>query len=84
MYILLWLVFGGVVGWVASLLIKENQRMGLIANLLVGVIGSALGMWLLDLFNLGKPDTFSFSGFLVSVLGASLLLVLFRTLRKTL
>lgn len=84
MYILLWLVFGGFVGWVASLLMEKNLKMGLFANIVVGIIGSALGMSLMELMNFGKPDTFSLPGFLVSVGGASLLLLIFSAFRKKL
>ena len=84
MYILLWLMFGEFVGWVASLLMNKREKMGLIANIVVGIIGSALGMWLLDITNFGRPDTFSVNGFLVSVIGASLLLVILSAVRRRL
>ena len=40
------LVVGGVIGWLASILMKTNAQMGLIANIIVGIVGSALGGWL--------------------------------------
>lgn len=84
MYILLWLLFGAIVGYVASLIVKKNHRMGLISNILAGIIGSALGMWLLDLLELGKPDTFSIEGFLVSIGGAVILLLVISAIRRRL
>ena len=40
------LIVGGVVGWLASLVMKTNAQMGLIANVIVGVVGSLLGFWI--------------------------------------
>jgi len=82
MYILLWLLFGAIVGWVASILMKQNHRMGLIANIVVGLIGSALGMWLMQVFGFGRYDAFTIEGMLVSVGGAVILIALFNMINK--
>jgi len=82
MYIILWLVFGAIVGWLASILMKKSANMGLLANIIVGLIGSALGMWLMDLLGFGQPDSFSFLGFAVSVGGAALLIALITALKR--
>jgi uncharacterized membrane protein YeaQ/YmgE (transglycosylase-associated protein family) len=82
MSIVLWLVFGALVGWIASIIMKKNARMGLISNILVGLIGSALGMWLMDITGLGKPSQFSILGFVVSVGGAALLIAIITAFKK--
>lgn len=82
MYIALWLLFGALVGWVASILTKKNYRMGIPANIVVGLIGSALGVWLMGVFNFGQPDAFSIEGFLVSVGGAAILIAVFTAMRR--
>lgn len=82
MYIVLWLVFGAFVGWFASILMKKNRGMGLIANIVVGLIGSALGMWLMGLFGYENIDSFSLLGFLVSVGGAAALIALFSAVSR--
>ena len=46
---LITLIIGGVVGWLASLLMKADAQMGLIANVLIGIVGSMLGYWLAGL-----------------------------------
>ncbi|HBG32568.1 MAG TPA: GlsB/YeaQ/YmgE family stress response membrane protein [Acholeplasmataceae bacterium] len=74
MYILLWLLFGAFVGWLASIVMTSNHRMGLGANIIIGLVGSALGMWLMDIFGFGTVDAFSVTGLLVSVGGAALLI----------
>ncbi|MCR3905559.1 MAG: GlsB/YeaQ/YmgE family stress response membrane protein [Tenericutes bacterium] len=82
MYIILWLVFGAIVGWIASMLMNKNRSMGLLANIIIGLLGSALGMWLLGIFGLGQPNTFSLMGFVVSVGGAALLIAIITALRR--
>lgn len=82
MYIVLWLIFGALVGWLASVLMKTNRRTGLLANIIVGIIGSALGMWLMGIFGFGPVDAFSLLGLIVSVGGAALLIAVFTRFTK--
>lgn len=82
MYIIIWLIFGAVVGWLACILMKKNNKMGLIANILFGLIGSALGMWLMEIFGFGKPDAFTLPGFIVSVGGAAILIAIVNAINR--
>jgi len=66
------LVIGGIVGWLASIVMKTNAQMGLIANVLVGVFGSLLGFWLAGL--LGIVPAGSIVRFGVALGGAMLLI----------
>lgn len=66
------LVIGGLVGWIASILMKTNAQMGLVANVLVGVVGSALGFWIAGL--LGIAATGGLVRFVVAIAGAALLI----------
>lgn len=66
------LIIGGIVGWLASIIMKTNAQMGLIANVLVGVVGSALGFWIAGL--LGIAPTGGFLRFVVALVGAVLLI----------
>ena len=81
MYILLWLLFGAVVGWLASIVMNRNHNMGLLANIIIGLVGSALGMWLMNIFGFGTVDSFTFQGLLVSVGGAAILIAIISTLK---
>ncbi len=72
------LVIGGIVGWLASILIKTNAQMGWIANVLVGIVGSALGFWLAGV--LGIAPTGGILRFVVAIAGAVLLIVILRAL----
>jgi uncharacterized membrane protein YeaQ/YmgE (transglycosylase-associated protein family) len=66
------LIIGGIVGWLASIIMKTNAQMGLIANVLVGVVGSMLGFWIAGL--LGLAATGGIVRFVVALAGAALLI----------
>ncbi len=66
------LIIGGIVGWLASIVMKTNAQMGLIANVLVGVVGSSLGFWIAGL--LGMEPTGGILRFVVAIAGAALLI----------
>jgi len=70
------LIIGGVVGWLASIVMKTNPQMGLVANVLVGVVGSVLGFWLAGL--VGLVPTGGIMRFAVAFGGAVLLIFLLR------
>ena len=66
------LIIGGIVGWLASIVMKTNAQMGWIANVLVGVVGSMLGFWIAGL--LGIAPAGGVLRFVVAVAGAALLI----------
>jgi len=72
------LVTGGLIGWLASLMMRTDGQMGVIANILVGIVGSILGSWLAVV--LGIAVAGSAARWLVGLLGAMLLLALLRAL----
>lgn len=65
------LVIGGIVGWLASIIMKTNAQMGVIANVLVGVAGSLLGNWIAGLVGISPTGLLRF---LVALGGAVLLI----------
>ena len=69
------IVVGGVIGWLASLLMKTNAQMGIIANILVGIVGSALGGWLAPKLGIGASGIMVY---VVAVAGAVLLIFLLK------
>jgi uncharacterized membrane protein YeaQ/YmgE (transglycosylase-associated protein family) len=79
MHILVAIVVGGLVGWLASVLMKTNRQMGILANIVVGIVGSALGHWVFGLLGIGASG--AVGGLIVSVLGAMLLIVILRALK---
>ena len=66
------LVIGGIVGWLASIIMKTNAQMGCFANVVVGIVGSMLGYWLAGM--LGIVPSGSIARFAVAVAGAALLI----------
>jgi uncharacterized membrane protein YeaQ/YmgE (transglycosylase-associated protein family) len=72
------IIVGGIVGWLASMLMKTNAQMGLIANVLVGIVGSSLGFWLAGTLGLGASG--SIAQWLVSIGGAAILIVILKAL----
>lgn len=72
MSLIITLIIGGIVGWLASIVMKTNAQMGLIANIAIGVVGSLLGAWLAGL--LGIAASGGILGFVVSIAGAALLI----------
>ena len=85
MNFIIWIVIGGVIGWLASMVMKTNAQQGIFLNIVVGIVGAFLGGWLLaPLFGTGtiNSDTFSRSSLLVSFLGAVILLGIVNLLRR--
>jgi uncharacterized membrane protein YeaQ/YmgE (transglycosylase-associated protein family) len=72
------IVIGGIIGWLASIVMKTNAQMGMIANVLVGIVGSFIGAWLAGVLGIAAKG--GFLGFLVSIAGAVLLIFLLRAL----
>jgi uncharacterized membrane protein YeaQ/YmgE (transglycosylase-associated protein family) len=77
MSIIITLVIGGVIGWLGSLIMKTNAQMGLIANIVVGIIGSLLGFWIAGQLALGGGPIV---GWLIAVGGAVLLIFILKML----
>lgn len=79
MNILLWILFGGLAGWVASLVVGGDAGIGIIGNIVVGILGAFLGGWIADQIGAGgspgaeRPT--SIISFLWAVVGAVILLL---------
>ena len=68
------IILGGLAGWVASMIMKTDASMGILANVVVGIIGAIIGNLLLPLFGLGGTTGFSIWSFIVALVGAIVLL----------
>ncbi|MDQ6680103.1 MAG: GlsB/YeaQ/YmgE family stress response membrane protein [Pseudomonadota bacterium] len=83
MNIIIWLVVGGLIGWVASIVMKSPE--GMIMNVVVGIVGAMLGGWLISpLVGVGtiNQNNFSFPALLVSLIGAVILLAIVNMFRR--
>ena len=78
MTFLLWLIVGGILGWLASIVMKTNDKQGIFLNIVVGVIGALLAGWFISpLVGIGTINSgLSIGSFLVSLLGAVVLLAI--------
>jgi uncharacterized membrane protein YeaQ/YmgE (transglycosylase-associated protein family) len=72
------LLIGAVIGWLASMVMKTNDQMGSIANIVVGIVGAWLGAWLGGL--IGVAPTSLVGSVLMSILGAAVLIGLLKAL----
>lgn len=74
MNFILWIIFGALAGWIASIITGKNKRMGAIANIVVGIVGAFIGNWIMSLFGVPMATTFSLNSLLVAIGGAVVLL----------
>jgi uncharacterized membrane protein YeaQ/YmgE (transglycosylase-associated protein family) len=72
------IIMGGIIGWVASLIMKAESQMGILANIVVGIVGSGLGHYLAGAIGLAAYG--AIARFAVGVGGAVLLIVILRAL----
>lgn len=82
---LLWLIVGALIGWVASLIMKTNSRQGLIADILIGIVGAFVaGIFISPLLNIAtiNQGDFSLPALLVSLGGAVILLAISKMFRN--
>ena len=84
MNFIIWLIVGGIIGWLASIVMKTNGQQGMFLNVVVGVIGAMLGGWLISpLVGVGtiNQDNFSLPALLISFVGAVILLAIVNLIR---
>lgn len=84
MNFIIWIVVGGIIGWLASMVMKTDAQQGMFLNVIVGIVGALLGGWLLaPMFGTGtiNQDDFSLASLGVSFLGALILLAIFNLVR---
>jgi len=87
--LLIWIIVGGISGWVASLITGTDKQMGWFSNVVVGMIGSLIGGAIVIFLNTGNFDltntaynNFNLVSIVVSVLGAIVLLGILKLLRR--
>ena len=85
MNFILWIIVGGIIGWIASIIMRTNAQQGLMLNVLVGIIGALLaGLLLTPLFGVGtiNQSNFSLPSLFLSLLGAVILLAVVNLVRR--
>lgn len=82
MNIILWIILGGIAGWVASIVMKTDAQQGLLFDIILGIVGAVVGGLLLNV--VGQPGVTGFNlySFLVALLGAVVVIYLGRLLHR--
>ena len=80
MGIIIWLVVGGICGWLASLIMRTDAQQGIILNIVVGIVGAAIAGLLLGKGNINQGV--SIETFLWSLIGAIILLAIVNLVRR--
>lgn len=85
MGIILWIIFGGLVGWIASMIMGNNGQRGMILDIVIGIVGAIVGGWLFSFFGKVGVTGFNIYSFVVAIVGAVILIAIVKMFRgKTL
>jgi len=79
--LIIWLVAGAAVGWVASMVMRTNAQQGAILNIVVGCVGAMIGGYLIGGSTINQ-SVFSLNALLVSLIGAVILLAIVNLVRR--
>lgn len=82
MGIILWIIFGGLVGWVGSLIMGTDAEQGWVLNVVVGIIGATIGGWIMSFIGGSGVGSFNLYSFLVALLGAVVLIAIVKAIRS--
>lgn len=85
MNIIIWLAIGGLIGWLASVVMRTDGQQGILLNVVVGIVGAILGGWVLSPLvgvTTINQSNFSLAGLLVSLAGAVVLLAIVNLVRR--
>lgn len=74
MNLIIWLIFGGLVGWVASIIMRTDKSQGVFTDILLGVLGAVFGGFLMNLLGNQGVTGFNLYSFFVALLGSVILI----------
>lgn len=81
MGIILWLIVGGVIGWLASIIMRTDAQQGIFLNIVVGIVGAFIGGLIVSGGSINSAPL-TLTSFLVSLLGAVVLLAIVNLFRR--
>lgn len=81
MNFIIWIIFGALVGWVASLIMKTDGEQGAFLNIIIGIIGAVIGGWLMNMFGSAGVTGFNFRSFFIALLGAIVFVGIVKIIR---
>lgn len=74
MEFLLWIVLGGLAGWLASMIMRTDRQQGILMNIVLGVIGAIIGGFVMNLFGAPGVTGFNLYSLIVAIVGAVILI----------
>lgn len=81
MGIILWLVVGGIIGWLASMIMRTDAQQGILLNIVVGIVGAFIGGLIFSGGSINNSGL-TLTSFLVSLVGAVILLAIVNLVRR--
>ena len=82
MNIIAWIIFGALVGWIASIIMGRNSQMGALANIIVGVLGALIGGFIFQALGAAPVTGFNIYSLIVALIGAIVLLFIVGAVRR--
>ncbi len=82
MGIILWIIMGGLAGWIASMIMKTDAEQGIILNIIIGIVGAVIGGLIMNMLGFGGVGGFTLYSFLVALLGAIILIWVVKAIRR--
>ncbi len=81
MGVIIWIIFGALVGWMASLIMKTDAEQGMLLNIIVGIVGAVIGGWIMSSLGESGISGFNLYSFVVALVGAVVLIATIKFLR---
>jgi uncharacterized membrane protein YeaQ/YmgE (transglycosylase-associated protein family) len=83
MGIILYIIFGALVGWIASIIMGRNAEQGALGNIIVGILGAFVGSLIARAFGAAGITGFNLTSFLIALMGAVILLFIYNLFRRS-
>lgn len=80
--IIVWILFGALAGWIASMIMKTNEEQGALGNIVVGILGAIIGGFLYRTLTGNEVDGFNIANLLIAIGGAVILLAIVKAFRR--
>lgn len=82
MGIILWIVFGAIAGWIASVIMKTNYSQGTLSDIILGIVGAVVGGFMMGLVGQSGVTGFNVNSMVIAVVGAIVVIYVGRLMRK--
>lgn len=83
MNFLIWIVFGAIAGWLASVLMRTNTSQGVVMDIILGIVGAIVGGWVMNVFGQSGVTGFNLYSLVVAVIGAMILIAIGRAFSRS-